>query len=82
DRNRTSRSSTCKDLHQHVSTFGWLFQALPCAGFLSLRSAVRCPGNGGDCTCEACLQAAIGMSSFVLGSRWRGECKLVAVRDM
>jgi hypothetical protein len=67
DRNRTSGSSTCKVLHQPVSTFDWLFQALPCAGFLSLRTVLHCPGKGGDCTCEACLQAAIGMSSFVLG---------------
>ena len=46
DRNRTSRSSTCKDLHQPVSTFSWLFQALPSVEFLSLRSAVL-PGKRG-----------------------------------
>src|SRR5471032_1990814 len=75
DRNRTSGSSTCKVLHQPVSTFVWLFQALPCVGFLSLRTVLHCPGKGGDCTCEGCLQAAIGMSSFVLGrislSKWK-----------
>jgi len=46
DRNRTSGSSTCKDLHQRVSTFGWLFQALPRAEFLPLRSVLTAREKG------------------------------------
>jgi hypothetical protein len=36
----------CQDLHQPVSTFGWLFQALPRAEFLPLRSVLTAQEKG------------------------------------